>query len=39
MAKVLPSIEPDCREFIARQRIFFAAYAAPGARQPVAARH
>ena len=32
MAKVLPSIDAACRDFIARQRIFFAASAAPGAR-------
>ena len=32
MAKVLPSIDAACRAFIARQRIFFAASAAPGAR-------
>jgi hypothetical protein len=31
MAKVLPSIDADCRAFIGRQRIFFAASAAPGA--------
>ena len=32
MAKVLPSIDASVRDFIARQRIFFAASAAPGAR-------
>ena len=32
MAKVLPSIDAACRAFIARQRIFFAASAAPGSR-------
>ena len=32
MAKVLPSIDADCRAFIARQRVFFAASTAPGAR-------
>jgi Pyridoxamine 5'-phosphate oxidase len=31
MAKRLPFIDEACREFIARQRIFFAASAAPGA--------
>ncbi len=31
MAKVLPSIDEACRDFIGRQRIFFAASAAPGA--------
>ena len=31
MAKVLPSIDAGCRDFIGRQRIFFAASAAPGA--------
>ncbi len=31
MAKLLPCIDPSCRDFIARQRIFFAASAAPGA--------
>ena len=31
MAKVLPSIDAACRAFIGRQRIFFAASAAPGA--------
>src|SRR5271165_2815786 len=31
MAKALPSIDASCRDFIARQRIFFAASAAPGA--------
>ena len=30
MAKVLPSIDAACRDFIARQRVFFAASAAPG---------
>ena len=32
MAKVLASIDAGCRDFIARQRIFFAASAAPAAR-------
>jgi len=32
MAKVLPGIDAACREFIGRQRVFFAATAAPGAR-------
>src|SRR3974390_1761359 len=32
MAKQLPCIDARCRDFIARQRIFFAASAAPGAR-------
>ncbi len=31
MAKVLPCIDEACRQFIARQKIFFAASAAPGA--------
>ena len=31
MAKLLPHIDETCRDFIARQRIFFAATAAPGA--------
>jgi Pyridoxamine 5'-phosphate oxidase len=31
MAKQLPCIDASCRDFIARQRIFFAASAAPGA--------
>lgn len=31
MAKILPSIDAACRDFISRQRIFFAASAAPGA--------
>ncbi len=31
MAKVLPSIDEACRDFISRQRVFFAASAAPGA--------
>jgi Pyridoxamine 5'-phosphate oxidase len=31
MAKQLPRIDASCRDFIARQRIFFAASAAPGA--------
>ena len=32
MAEVHPDIDASCRRFIARQRIFFAASAAPGAR-------
>jgi Pyridoxamine 5'-phosphate oxidase len=32
MAKTLPFIDAACRDFIARQKIFFAASAAPGAR-------
>jgi hypothetical protein len=32
MAKQLPCIDASCRDFISRQRIFFAASAAPGAR-------
>ncbi len=32
MAKQLPCIDASCRDFIDRQRIFFAASAAPGAR-------
>ncbi|MBV9288363.1 MAG: pyridoxamine 5'-phosphate oxidase family protein [Hyphomicrobiales bacterium] len=38
MAKVLPSIDAGLRDFIARQRIFFAASAAPGARVNVSPR-
>ena len=38
MAKVLPSIDASLRDFIARQRIFFAASAAPGARVNVSPR-
>ncbi len=38
MAKVLPSIDASCRDFIARQRIFFAASAAPNARVNVSPR-
>ena len=38
MAKVLPSIDAACRDFISRQRIFFAASAAPGARVNVSPR-
>jgi Pyridoxamine 5'-phosphate oxidase len=32
MAKVLPTIDAACRDFITRQRIFFTASAAPGSR-------
>jgi hypothetical protein len=32
MAKQLPHIDETCRSFLARQKIFFAASAAPGAR-------
>jgi hypothetical protein len=38
MAKQLPGIDSSCREFISRQRIFFAASAAPGARVNVSPR-
>ncbi|RBP16503.1 pyridoxamine 5'-phosphate oxidase [Roseiarcus fermentans] len=38
MAKVIPSIDATCRAFIGRQRIFFAASAAPGARVNVSPR-
>jgi hypothetical protein len=38
MAKVLPSIDASCRDFIGRQRIFFAASAAPNARVNVSPR-
>jgi Pyridoxamine 5'-phosphate oxidase len=38
MAKVLPDIDASCREFIARQRIFFAASAAPRARVNISPR-
>ena len=38
MAKVLPSIDEACRDFIGRQRIFFVASAAPGAHVNVSPR-
>src|SRR5271166_4573235 len=38
MAKQLPSIDASCRDFISRQRIFFAASAAPNARVNVSPR-
>src|SRR5271157_4095912 len=38
MAKVIPCIDASCRDFIARQRIFFAASAAPGAHVNVSPR-
>jgi hypothetical protein len=38
MAKVIPSIDPNIRDFIARQAIFFAASAAPGARVNISPR-
>jgi Pyridoxamine 5'-phosphate oxidase len=38
MAKVLPSIDAACRDFISRQHIFFAASAAPGAHINVSPR-
>jgi hypothetical protein len=38
MAKVLPSIDAACRDFISRQRVFFSASAAPGARVNVSPR-
>src|SRR5271165_4566906 len=38
MAKVLPAIDAACRAFISRQRIFFAASAAPGAHVNVSPR-
>lgn len=38
MAKRFPRIEPAHRDFIARQRVFFAATAAPGARVNVSPR-
>ncbi len=38
MAKVLPSIDQGVRDFIARQRIFFTASAAPGARVNISPR-
>jgi len=38
MAKQLPSIDANCRDFIGRQRIFFTASAAPGARINVSPR-
>ena len=38
MAKQLPSIDANCRDFIRRQRIFFTASAAPGARINVSPR-
>ena len=38
MGKQFPSLEPSHREFIRRQRIFFAASAAPGARVNVSPR-
>jgi hypothetical protein len=30
MAKQLPCIDASCRDFVSRQRIFFAAFAATG---------
>ena len=38
MAKVLPTIDAACRAFISRQRVFFAASAAPAARVNVSPR-
>ncbi len=38
MAKVLPAIDAACRAFISRQRILFAASAAPGAHVNVSPR-
>ena len=38
MAKTIPCIDASCRDFIARQKIFFAASAAPGAHVNVSPR-
>ncbi len=38
MAKQLPGVDSSCREFISRQRIFFAASAAPEARVNISPR-
>jgi hypothetical protein len=35
MAKLLPCIDAGCRDFISRQRIFFAASAATGPRRSI----